>query len=205
MAAVITSATDMVNLSLARIGKKEFIGTLFEGSEAARVALRIYGETRDEILRSFDWGFAERNINLTLLKSAPIGGYFPPNAWNPVVNPPPPWAFEYAYNSDVLKVRSVKPVPLYVQNFDPQPNVFAVENDNNYTPAQKVILCNVPNAMLVYTAQITDPTTWESDFIDSFAGKLGLRLAPALANMDAAKFEASDAAQSTATAEMERG
>ena len=113
------------------------------------MALRIYSETRDEMLRAFDWGFAERNINMTLLKSAPAGGYFPPNVWNPVTNPPPPWAFEYGYPSDCLKVRSVKPVPMFVQNFDPQPNVFAVENDNALNPAQKVILCNVPSAMLV--------------------------------------------------------
>jgi hypothetical protein len=205
MALVITSPADMLNLSLARIGKKEFIGNLFEGSEAARVALRIYSETRDEMLRAFDWGFAERNANLTLLKFAPAGGYFPPNAWNPANNPPPPWAFEYVYPSDCLKIRSVKPVPLFVQNFDPQPNVFAIQNDNTFVPAQKVILCNVPSAMMVYTGQVTDPQTWEADFIDAFAGKLGLRLAPALANMDAAKFEASDAAQSTATAEMEQG
>ena len=205
MALVITSPSGMINLSLARIGKKQFIGSLYEGSEAAQVALRIYGETRDEMLRAYDWGFAERNTNLTLLKQAPIGGYFPPNVWNPATNPPPPWAFEYGYPVDCLKVRSVKPVPMFVQNFDPQPNVFAVENDSNYTPAQKVILCNVPSAMLVYTGQITDPSTWEADFIDGLAGKLGLRLAPALANMDAAKFEAGDAAQSMTTAEAEEG
>lgn len=205
MAFVITSPSGMINLALARIGKKDFIGNLYEGSEAARVALRIYSETRDEMLRAFDWGFAERNINMTLLKSAPVGGYFPPNVWNPATNPPPPWAFEYGYPSDCLKVRSVKPVPMFVQNFDPQPNVFSVENDNALNPAQKVILCNVPSAMLVYTGQVTDPLTWEADYVDALAGKLGLRLAPALANMDAAKLEASDAAQSTAVAEAEEG
>ena len=125
--------------------------------------------------------------------------------WNPLVNPPLPWLFEYAYNSDVLKVRSVKPVPLFVLNFDPQPNVFAVENDNYFNPPQKVILCNVPNALLVYTGQITDPTTYEADFIDALASKLALRLAPVMANMDAAKMEASDAAQSTAVAEEREG
>jgi hypothetical protein len=201
MALVITNPSDMVNLALTRIGRKDYIGSIYEGSEAAVVALRIYSETRDEMLRAYDWGFAERNINMTLLKQAPTTGYFPPNTWNPATNPPPPWLFEYTYPSDCLKVRAVKPVPLYVLNFDPQPNVFAVENDNNFTPAQKVILCNVPAAMLVYTGQVTDCTTWEADFIDAFASKLGLRLAPALANMDAAKMEASDAAQSVTAAE----
>jgi len=205
MALVITSPSDLVNLALTRIGKDSYIGSLYEGSKAAVVALRIYSETRDEMLRAVDYGFAERNVNLTLLKQAPAGGYFPPNTWNPANNPPPPWAFEYTYPSDCLKVRSVKPVPYFVQNFDPQPNVFAVENDNAFTPPQKVILCNIPSAMMVYTGQVTDPTTWEADFVDAFAGKLGLRLAPVLANMDAAKMEAGDAAQSTLVAESREG
>lgn len=205
MVAIITSPEDAINLALGRIGKSDSIGSIFEGSMAARQALNIYSQTRDEMLRAVDYGFAERNVNLTLLKQAPATGYFPPNAWNGTVNPPPPWVFEYTYPDDCLKVRSIKPVPLFVMNFDPQPNVFAVENDNYFVPSRKVILCNVPGAMMVYTGQITDPTRWESDFIDAMAGKLALRLAPVLANMDAAKFEASDAAQSTATAEMREG
>lgn len=205
MASVITNPSDLINLSLGRIGFEHAIGSLYEGSKAAKQALRLYSETRDEMLRAVDYGFAERNVQMTLLKQAPAGGYFPPNLWNPAVNPPLPWIFESAYPQDCLKVRSVKPVPLFVLNFDPQPNVFAVENDNSFNPPQKVILHNVPNALLVYTGQITDPATWESDFVDALASKLALRLAPVMANMDAAKMEASDAAQSTAVAEEREG
>ena len=89
--------------------------------------------------------------------------------------------------------------------FDPQPNVFVIANDNYYTPARKIILCNVPDAMLVYTGQVTNPATWESDFIEMFAAELGRRLAPVLANMEVAKFEAADAAQATATAMQAEG
>lgn len=205
MALVITSPADMINLALGRIGFADSIGSLYEGSKAAKQALRLYGETRDEMLRAVDYGFAERNVAMVLLKQAPPGGYFPPIAWNPSTNPALPWVFEYAYPTDCLKVRSVKPTPLFVQNFDPQPNVFAIENDNSFVPPQKVILCNVPSALLVYTGQITDPLTWEADFVDALAGKLALRLAPVMANMDAAKMEASDTAQSTALAEEREG
>jgi len=205
MTSIITSPADMINLALGRIGYGDRIGSIYEGSKAAKQAIDIYSQTRDELLREGDYGFAERNVSMTLLKQAPAGGYFPPNQWNGMNNPPPPWAFEYQYPSSCLKVRAVKPVPLFVQNFDPQPNVFAVENDNFFTPPQKVILCNIPNAMLVFTGQITDPTTWEADFISAFAAELGLRLAPVLANMDAAKFEAADAAQAEARADAEEG
>jgi hypothetical protein len=187
----IQNPADAVNLALTRVGYKgRMVANLYDGSVAAKISLQIYGQTRDALMRDSDYGFCERNLNLVLLKQAPATGYFPPNPWNPATNPPPPWFYEYQYPSDCLKIRSIKPVPLFVQNYDPRPNVFAVENDNNYNPPQKVILCDVQSAMAVYTGRVTDPTTWEADFAEEFIDALGRRLAPSLANMDVAKFEA---------------
>lgn len=201
----IQSPADLLNVALRRIGYKLRVASLFEGSLAAKQALDIYAQTRDELLRTNDWGFAERNVAMTLLKSAPVGGYVPPAVWNPAVNPPIGSLFEYGYPGDCLKVRAVKPPPLFVPNFDPQPNVFTITNDNYFTPAQKVILCNVPNAILVYTGQITDLTTWEADSISMFADELGKGLAPALVNMQAAQMIAAEGVQSKAVAEMNQG
>jgi hypothetical protein len=205
MSAVVTSPEDVVNLALTRIGYTMRVVNMFEGSPQANAALNVYSQTRDEMLRAVDYGFAERNVNLELLKQAPVTGYFPPNQWNGANNPPPPWVFEYTYPADCLKVRSVKPVPLFVIDFDPQPNVFAVENDNYYTPSRKVILCNVEDAQLVYTGQVTDPTLWEDDFVEALAAALGRRLAPVLKDLNVAKFAAGDEAQAAATAEGRQG
>jgi hypothetical protein len=205
MSSVVTSPEDIVNLALTRIGYTMRVVNLFEGSPQANAALNVYSQTRDEMLRAIDYGFAERNVNLTLLKQAPATGYFPPNQWNGTVNPPPPWIFEYTYPSDCLKVRSVKPVPLFAIDFDPQPNVFAVENDNYFVPSRKVILCNVQDAQLVYTGQVTDPTLWEDDFVEALAAALGRRLAPVLKDLNVARFAAGDEAQATAIAERRQG
>jgi hypothetical protein len=205
MAAVITQPADVVNLAMIALGRNERVGSLYEGSKWAKAALSIYGQTRDALLRAGDYGFAERNINATLLKQAPPGGYTPANPWNGVTNPPPPWVFTYQYPSDALKIRSIKSIPIFVQNFDPQPNVFAVENDNFFTPAQKVVLCNVPNAQFVYTAQVTNPATWEVDFIDELAAALAQGMALALANMETAKFVAAEEGQAAAVAMSEEG
>lgn len=205
MPAITLSAVDVVNLGLVRIGYADRIGSMFEGSKAAKAALDIYSQTRDALLREGDYGFAERNVAMTLLKQAPVGGYFPPNVWNGTVNPPPPWTYEYTYPADCLKVRSVKPIPLFVQNFDPQPNVFAVENDAFFNPNQKVILCNVPNAMLVYTGQVTNPDVWENDFVEEFADALAKRLSPLLASADMAKLSAAEEMAAKATADATEG
>lgn len=200
----VRSAADEVNYALSRIGYKKRIGSLFAGSEAAQQALDIYAQTRDEKLREFDYDFAQRTVSLTLLKSAPAGGYFPPNLWNPVTNPPVGYAFEYAWPDDCLKVRVVKPTPLFTTNYDPQPNSFQIGNDNNFTPPQRVIFCSVPNAIANYTGQVTDPATWDVAFCDALAAALGVRLAPVLVGMEGAKMAMVQEQSGTAKAEMDQ-
>jgi hypothetical protein len=157
------------------------------------------------MLRQNDWGFAERNVAMTLQKSAPVGGYIPPVTWNPAINPPIPWLFQYSRPSDCLKIRAVKYTPLFVPNFDPQPQVFGEANDNTYTPAQQVILCNVPNALLVYTGQINDPSTWEPEFAGTLADELGKGLAPVLSNLQTAQLVTALAERDKMEAEVEQG
>lgn len=194
---------DLCNLALVRMGyTKGRVGSLYDGSQAAKKFLDVYGQTRDELLRSSDWGFAERNIVMTMLKQAPAAGYIPPAVWNPANNPPLPWLYEYAYPADCLKVRAVKNVPLFVPNFDPQPNVISIANDNALNPPQRVVLCNVPLAVMVYTGQITDPLTWDVQFIETFAAALARHVTPGLMGAEAAKMEAADEANEAGKANM---
>lgn len=196
---------DIVNQSLARIGYKLRVGSLYDGSLAAKKALDIYAQTRDAMLRDGDWPFAERNVTGTLQKQAPAAGYVPPTGWNPATNPPVPWIYQYAWNSDFLKVRAVKPTPIFVPNFSPQPNIFAVLNDNGAVPPQRVVCCNVANAIIVYTGQITDPATMPSDFISAFADALAEGLSPLLASLDLMKIKAAEGQVDEAKAMVEQG
>lgn len=207
MASSVSSPADLVNLALGRIGYKKRIGSLYEGSEAAVLALTLYAQTRDELMRQYDWDFAERQIVMTLLKSAPRGGYFPPVTWSSQY-PPLPWLYEYAYPSDCLKVRSIKPQALFLFDPDPQYNAFSLGDDapvNDQAAPVKVLLCNVDGAILTYTGQITNPAQWEADFIEAFAAALGRRMAPGLVGLDPAKMEAQDEVAAKVTAEQQEG
>jgi hypothetical protein len=204
MVVSVSSPADVVNLALVRIGFQMRIGNLYDGSKAAKKALDIYAQTRDELLRQDDWAFAERNISMSLLKQAPPGGYVSVGGWSPQY-PSIPWVFEYTYPDDCLKVRAIKAEPVFIQEFNPQPVVYSVENDKFLTPPQKVILCNIPSAILTYTGQITDPTDWEANFVEALAAALGRRLAPALVGLDATKLAASDEAVSMKVAQTEQG
>jgi hypothetical protein len=198
------SPEDVVNLALVRIGYKTRIGSLYEGSNASKAALSIYAQTRDEMLRSFDWSFAQRTMPMTEIKTAPAGGYVPPTVWSTDF-PPVPWRYEIQYPADCLKVRAVKNVPLLLPDFDPQPYQFAIDNDNSLAEPSKVILCNVFPGVIVYTAQVTNPQDWEADFTEALAASLGRHLAPILVGLQPAQMAAQDEAQAVAVAENTRG
>jgi hypothetical protein len=183
----------LCNAALARIGYKERIGNLYEGSMASKVALQLYAETRDEKLASFEWGFAERNAQLALLKSAPVGGYIPPAVWNPAQNPPLGWSYEFAYPGDCLKVRSLRVQLFFTPDYDPKPVEFRIVQDNTLATPAKVILCNINPAFVVYTAQVTNPLAWEPGFVETLIDALSKTFAPALARVDQAGFEAEKA------------
>jgi hypothetical protein len=201
MTVSVNSPEDVINLSLARIGYKKRIGSIWEGSAAARKALDIYGQTRDEMLRAGDWEFCEvTGAPLTVLKAAPSQGYTPANPWNPTTFPPPGWAYSYAYPSDCLDLRAVKPVSSFAPNFAPVPHRFGIDVDNTLSPAAKVILADFFPAVAVYCSRVTNPQIWDADFIEAFAAELGRRLAPVLTDPRMAQVEAADAAQATMVA-----
>ena len=209
MTSSVQTVEDVCNQALGAIGFPKRIGSVYEGSKAAKAALDVYAQTRDELLRKQAWGFAERNINMVLLKFAPAGGYNPVTPWT-TAYPPVPWLFEYQYPLDCLKVRSVKPQPIFIPNFDPQPQVFDVINDNYLSPPAKAVVSNVANAIIVYTGQVTNVTLWEPLFVEALVDALAVKLAPKLGQLtqsgDAAeKEEKPTEAADTFTADINQG
>ena len=204
MVASITTPADIVNLALVRIGHPLRVGSLYDGSAAAKRSLDIYAQTRDEMLRDEAPDFARREINLTLLKSAPSGGYIPPVVWS-TAYPQLPFSYEYLYPDDCVKFGSIRNPLLFVPNFDPQPLTFSVANDNSYTPTKRVILCYTPNAIGTYVGQIFDPSVMDVGFIESLAASLARRLTVALADPKLLQAESADEAAEAMAAETVQG
>ena len=204
MVASLSSPADVVNDALRRIGYKLRVGRLDDGSEASGYALDIYGQTRDTMLRDGDWMFAQREVNGTVLKTAPAGGYFDA-PWDPVTYPPQPWGFCFEYPADCLKVRAVRPQPGFLIDMAPTPTLFNVVNDNGYTPARRVIVANTPTPVIIYAARVTDPAAWSVDFTEALCAALARRLAPSLANLQVEQVEAQDEGISRQMAVRETG
>lgn len=209
MTASITSVEDLCNLALHSIGVTDRIGDIYEGSLYSKIFLDLYSQTRDELLRKYSWGFAERNLDMVLLKSAPQFGYLPSSPWTSAY-PPIPWLYEYAYPGDCLKVRSIKALSLILPVFDPQPQVFSVINDSALSPPAKAICCNVANAILTYTGQVTDVTIWEPLFIETLVDSLGSKISMSLSRIsqgqsETKKIEASEESADASMADINLG
>lgn len=202
MSNILTDPAAICNLALAKIGSPRRVGSLYDGTLEAKKCLDVYGQERDALLSSGEWDFAEQTIAGTLQKSAP-----PNYITNPWTNAYPalPWMFQYAYPDNAIKIRTVKTTPITLPNFDPVYNRYSIDNDPTMsTGSEKVILCNVPNAIIVYAAQITDPLAWTPDFSDALADRLGRALAKVLKDLQTAKFLASEEQLETMQAEETR-
>jgi hypothetical protein len=172
------------------------IGDLEEGTTAAKVCLRSYGECLRQLLQAAHWDFARQQSPMTLLADAT--GQTPNVATNVIQ----PWIYEYAYPINCMKARFVpwtlpinpgSPVGNISQPITPipgtttvpfpggrlRPTRFLVATDPNYPsrPGQifwetqgsspqgsTVILSNVQNAQLVYTALMLYPSVWSPLF-----------------------------------------
>lgn len=198
-----STVADVANNALTRLGYRLRVGSLLDGSNQSQVILQVYGQTRDELLRNFDYDFAERTIALTVLKSAPSGGYFPPNTWDPTTMPPVGFGFEYAFPDDCVKIRNLVPQPSFVVNMNPQPIDWTEFNDNRYTPARRTILTNVADAIATYTGRVTDPTNWDVAFAEALSAALARRIGPSLVSLEAAKAEGADEQVSVVQSQME--
>jgi hypothetical protein len=203
MTQVITDVAGVINLALAKIGYRLRVGSLYDGTLASKKALDVYGQERDALLAAGEWDFCERTVTGVLLKAAPASYLI--NPWSSAY-PALPWLFEYAYPADAVKIRTVKLSPVIIPNYDPRYNRFSVDNDSSLSPApEKVVLCNVQNAILVYAGQVTSPGDWTPEFLDALADRLGRALAPVLVDLNAAKFVAGEEQAETTNASEIRG
>jgi hypothetical protein len=179
MTASFQSVEDICNAALDIIGYDRRIGDMYEGTRASKVALDLYAQTRDELLRKQKPGFASRSVQLTLQKSAPVGGYGAAS-WNPATNPPPPWQYQYAYPTDCLEFLYCQPTPATIPVLNPLSLRFRIYNDQVSVPPARVILATQTPLIGVYVGQVTDMTTWDSLFVKTVVSSLAKKFAMAL-------------------------
>ena len=178
------------------------INEIYEGSDASKVALELYGQVRDELLDLTDWSFSRQTAPLTLLKGPPpAGGYSFMNPWSNLY-PAPGFLYEYLYPDAAITLRAILPQPGPMPDLDPVPALWRIDNDPTPNiidgvavgPADKVIYCNVTDALAVYRSKVTDPQIFDPGYTAALVALLGKRFAVAFgAGVDVAKEGAEEA------------
>jgi hypothetical protein len=146
------SEIDIVNGALHRIGANT-IASLTEGTKNANVAVDVYAETRDQLLRGYQWGFATKRVQLAQLSTAPTFEYN--NA--------------YQLPSDHIRIISVH---------DNDAGYGTVE----YKVRGSTLESDAEEIYLRYVSRETDPNLMPPDFRDALSYRLAMIFALAIAD-----------------------
>lgn len=167
-----TDQVGVYNLCLGRLGVGQAVGSPTENSVPAKTCNRFYNQCRQEVLRAFPWGFAQRAEALALV----VGQTFPG------------WTYVYQYPTNCLYMRAVadesgiRLVRSTILTCDPcWPNVLqqvrqpwqkALKTDG----ASQVLLTDVTTAWGFFTADVTNTGAWDVDFGGIVADRLAMEV-----------------------------
>ena len=164
------------NMAIGHLGISQFISDFdTELSNEARVCRIFYDQARDRVLEEMPWHFAKSYVALQDIGS-----------------PPSKWLYRYRYPLNCVFVRSVTP-----QGLEPEISSYfdfatykylkrdqfeIIEDEANGGLA---ICCNIPSAMICYTARIKSVALYTALFIDAFSWTLGSDIAAPLSAVPA--------------------
>lgn len=189
-----SSQVSISNRSLLSIGARATISSLAENSTEAQAVSVFFQSTFEQLARTARWGCLRKEASLTLIGAAAGTPENPDGITLPI--PPFPWLYSYAMPSDCLFVRGILPAiptvsgtpvvtpatilaPTNLPNSGMIPFKVSYSTDSSQNPIE-IILCNVTQAIAVYTVNQPNPVIWDSLFEQAFVSSLAAFLVPAL-------------------------
>ena len=151
------------NMALSHIGISSIL-SFTENSKAARECSRLYAVNRDSVLEDHKWGFATKDVTLSLLANEePLG-----------------WTYAYTYPPDCAKAREIYRGALSSPSATADPGSvpkidFEVRGTNDLTG--RLIATNEESASLIYTGKVTSTVLFSAKFVTALSAKLASVLA----------------------------
>jgi len=188
------SEIDIVNLALANLGDNATVTSLYppEGSAQSEHAARFYPIARDTLLEMHPWSFTTKRATLNLLAiTVPQWDYvyaMPNNTIKCIAVIPPDSNSDYSsiYSPVDTLGYTANNVPL-VQGGQYIPQPFQVESSDT---GIDIILTNQEDAVLRYSASITDTTRFTALFTVTLSWHLASMLAGPIIKGDVGAAEA---------------
>lgn len=158
--AAVTSPEGVCNLALGLLGHRQFLDSMAEATTEAQVCRVFYRPTVVQLLSLADWSFARKTQALALTTETRPG-----------------WAYAYRQPSDCVE-------PRYLDVGNPRPGrdespPFARALSDAGDGA--LLLCNVEDAVLAYTADVETVALYPAPFVHAVAAHLAVAIAGALA------------------------
>jgi len=152
------SSAQICNLALSHIELTETsIANLTTDTGAVATQCRIhYDVAREFVLADHDWGFAEAEVIL-----ADVGA------------PSKLWAYRYDYPSTCKKIREI-------QRLSPEDRPVPFKIQLIADGSKKSILTDMPQAVGIYTSDVTNTTLFSPGFTTALSWYLAAELVPAL-------------------------
>lgn len=145
---------EICNVALSRVGAGS-IQSLTEATREARACRTHYELARDAALRDHDWPFARKRADLAVLTETVDD-----------------WDYVYQYPADCVAARLI----LNVASVDPKDRI-PFEVGVNAAKSSRVILTDEEDAILVYTALVSNTVVYDALFVDALAWRLAAELA----------------------------
>jgi len=144
------SETLLANMSLARLGSKQLTNLATDTSVEAIHCRTHYEQTRDSLLRSHWWRFAQARATLTEDTDTPAFG----------------WDYQYVLPDDFFRLMWV-----FQDNVPPE-NVTTY----SYDIEGQRILSNQDTIQILYIKKVTDPTKFDPLFVEVLTLSLAIKL-----------------------------
>ena len=134
----------VVNQAVDLIGYKRHIGSIWDGTRPARVALNAFSQTRDEVLALQSWPFALRRYGLVTTTPTPAF----------------PWLYRYAYPTGVIRLLDVYEVQPDEESEEVRVSLWQEDAEG----AVRTVVTRFTPAAAVAVSQFTDLTKWPPEF-----------------------------------------
>lgn len=154
---------EICNMALAYIGHTVFIEDLdTEASQEAILCRLFFEQMRDAVLEDHHWPFASKDFTLNLIEE----------------DPNTDWAYSYAYPTDCIRAERI------VTGLG-EPDSEKAPYRIHGTGAARRIYTNEEDAVLKYTARITDVSLFSASFVEALAWRIAAAIALGLGRKEA--------------------
>lgn len=161
------SDVDICNRALRHLGVSVEIANLAtEKSKEAKACRRFYEDTRDEVLRDFDWPFARVSEVLALVED------FTADA-----DADHDWSYAYRYPADAVAVRRVVLAGWGRRERAETKTRYLIGRDDTAA----LLFTDLSDAVVEYTFKETDPSKYPPDFRAALSRLLAHYIGPSIA------------------------